>query len=237
MSVEKFLDRDDDCLSWVEEHRTGYVINVGWSGRGYARMHHAACPTITSRPHLLARTSRSAQPRSPNSISGLCAAAAPSSSVAGRASHPGTSPAASKLDQLGPPRLHQQTPLLLGPARWQRVSGRSTDPTMSRGGCGCGVPATSRLTISILTSTPLALRSGSRCDPWQRQPTRSCMQVSLAPNRPTWTWRTWSSTTSTPPHAAVSSRAPGMEYVSKRQPICTAICHPVGPSTAPTSTN
>lgn len=50
MSVEKFLDRDDDYLSWVEEHRTGYVVNVGWSGRGYARMHHAACPTITSRP-------------------------------------------------------------------------------------------------------------------------------------------------------------------------------------------
>jgi hypothetical protein len=50
MSVEKFQDRDDDYLSWVETHRTGYVINVDRSGHGYARMHHAACRTITSRP-------------------------------------------------------------------------------------------------------------------------------------------------------------------------------------------
>jgi hypothetical protein len=50
MSVEKFQDRDDDYLNWVEAHRTGYVINVSRRGHGYARVHRAACHTIISRP-------------------------------------------------------------------------------------------------------------------------------------------------------------------------------------------
>jgi hypothetical protein len=52
MSVEEFQDRDDDYLGWVGEHRDGYVINIGRSGRGYARLHRATCGTITSRPPL-----------------------------------------------------------------------------------------------------------------------------------------------------------------------------------------
>jgi hypothetical protein len=50
MSVEEFRDRDADYLSWVAAHRDGYVINIGRSGRGYARLHRASCGTITSRP-------------------------------------------------------------------------------------------------------------------------------------------------------------------------------------------
>lgn len=49
-AVAEFRDRDHDYLAWVEAHRDGYVINIGRSGRGYARVHVASCPTITSRP-------------------------------------------------------------------------------------------------------------------------------------------------------------------------------------------
>ena len=50
MSIEEFRDRDADYLRWVAAHRDGYVINIGRSGRGYARLHRATCGTITSRP-------------------------------------------------------------------------------------------------------------------------------------------------------------------------------------------
>ena len=52
MSVEEFRDRDADYLGWMAAHRDGYVINIGRSGRGYARLHRATCGTITSRPPL-----------------------------------------------------------------------------------------------------------------------------------------------------------------------------------------
>ena len=48
MSVEEFRDRDADYLGWVAAHREGYVINIGRSGQGYARLHRATCGTITS---------------------------------------------------------------------------------------------------------------------------------------------------------------------------------------------
>lgn len=48
--VEEFRDRDRDYLGWVVAHAGGYVINTGRSGHGYARLHRAACATITSRP-------------------------------------------------------------------------------------------------------------------------------------------------------------------------------------------
>jgi hypothetical protein len=63
MSVEEFRDRDADYLGWVAAHRDGYVINIGRSGRGYARLHRVTCGTITSRPLSLVLTSRSARPR------------------------------------------------------------------------------------------------------------------------------------------------------------------------------
>lgn len=47
--VEVFRDRDGDYLAWVAAHGTGYVINVGRSGRGLAVLHCASCGTITSR--------------------------------------------------------------------------------------------------------------------------------------------------------------------------------------------
>ncbi len=50
MSVEEFQDRDADYLGWVAAHLDGYVINIGRSRRGYARLHRATCGTITSRP-------------------------------------------------------------------------------------------------------------------------------------------------------------------------------------------
>jgi hypothetical protein len=50
MSVEEFRDRDADYLGWVAAHRDGYVMNIGRSRRGYARLHRAICGTITSRP-------------------------------------------------------------------------------------------------------------------------------------------------------------------------------------------
>ena len=50
VTVERFQDRDADFQNWVDEHRKGYVINIGRSGRGLARLHRASCWTITSRP-------------------------------------------------------------------------------------------------------------------------------------------------------------------------------------------
>jgi len=50
MSVEEFRDRDADYLGWVAAHRDAYVINIGRSGPGYARLHRVTCGTITSRP-------------------------------------------------------------------------------------------------------------------------------------------------------------------------------------------
>jgi hypothetical protein len=52
MSIEEFRDRDSDYLGWVAAHPDGYVINIGRSRRGYARLHRATCGTITSRPPL-----------------------------------------------------------------------------------------------------------------------------------------------------------------------------------------
>ena len=52
MSVEEFRERDADYLRWVAAHPDGYVINIGKSRRGYARLHRATCGTITSRPPL-----------------------------------------------------------------------------------------------------------------------------------------------------------------------------------------
>jgi len=52
MSIEEFRDRDSDYLGWVAAHPDGYVINIGRSRRGYARVHRATCGTITSRPPL-----------------------------------------------------------------------------------------------------------------------------------------------------------------------------------------
>jgi hypothetical protein len=46
MSVEEFRDRDADYLGWVAAHRDGYVINIGRSGQGYARLHRATCGTL-----------------------------------------------------------------------------------------------------------------------------------------------------------------------------------------------
>lgn len=50
MSVEVFQDRDDDYLKWLKGHSGGYVINVGRSLRGVAKLHHAGCRTIIGRP-------------------------------------------------------------------------------------------------------------------------------------------------------------------------------------------
>jgi hypothetical protein len=50
VTVERFQDRDAEYLNWVQEHPEAYVINIGRSGRGIARLHHASCRTITSRP-------------------------------------------------------------------------------------------------------------------------------------------------------------------------------------------
>jgi hypothetical protein len=50
VTVKRFQDRDAEYLNWVEEHRGGYVINIGRSGRGTARLHRACCWTITSKP-------------------------------------------------------------------------------------------------------------------------------------------------------------------------------------------
>jgi hypothetical protein len=46
----EFKDRDDAYLAWVAAHGSGYVINIGRSGRGAATLHRASCGTITSRP-------------------------------------------------------------------------------------------------------------------------------------------------------------------------------------------
>lgn len=48
--VVEFRDRDDDHLAWVAAHSSGFVINIGRSGRGLAAFHRATCGTITSRP-------------------------------------------------------------------------------------------------------------------------------------------------------------------------------------------
>ena len=49
-AVVEFKDRDDAYLAWVAAHASGYVINIGRSGRGAAILHHARCGTIISRP-------------------------------------------------------------------------------------------------------------------------------------------------------------------------------------------
>jgi hypothetical protein len=49
-AVAEFRDRDGDYLAWVAAHGSGFVINIGRSGRGAAMLHRAGCGTITSRP-------------------------------------------------------------------------------------------------------------------------------------------------------------------------------------------
>jgi hypothetical protein len=52
VGIAEFRDNDEAFLGWLAAHASGYVINVGRSERGYARLHRAACGTITSRPPL-----------------------------------------------------------------------------------------------------------------------------------------------------------------------------------------
>ena len=102
MSVEEFRDRDADYLGWVTEHRDGYVINIGRSGQGYARLHRATCGTITSRPPLtgpyikVCSTALTELEQWTLQRSGVIPDAA------GHASR-GTRPWASMLEQLSPP--------------------------------------------------------------------------------------------------------------------------------------
>jgi hypothetical protein len=49
-TVVEFRDCDGDYLAWLAAHASGYVINIGRSGRGPATLHRADCRTITSRP-------------------------------------------------------------------------------------------------------------------------------------------------------------------------------------------
>jgi Swt1-like HEPN len=49
-TVVEFRDCDGDYLAWVAAHGSGYVINIGRSGRGPAMLHRADCRTITNRP-------------------------------------------------------------------------------------------------------------------------------------------------------------------------------------------
>jgi hypothetical protein len=46
--VAEFRDRDGDYQAWMAAHGSGYVINIGRSGRGNAALHRAGCGTITN---------------------------------------------------------------------------------------------------------------------------------------------------------------------------------------------
>ena len=52
VSIAEFRDSDEAFLAWLVAHPDGYVINIGRSERGYARLHRASCSTITRRPPL-----------------------------------------------------------------------------------------------------------------------------------------------------------------------------------------
>jgi hypothetical protein len=52
VSIAEFRDNDEAFLAWLADHPGGYVINIGRSERGYARLHRAGCGTITRRPPL-----------------------------------------------------------------------------------------------------------------------------------------------------------------------------------------
>lgn len=52
VNIAEFRDDDEAFLGWLAAHAGGYVINVGRSERGYARLHRADCGTITRRPPL-----------------------------------------------------------------------------------------------------------------------------------------------------------------------------------------
>lgn len=87
-AIEEFRDRDGDYLAWVTANGTGYVINVGRSGRGLAVLHRASCGTITSRPPFTVPTSRSVRRPSGRSTRGQWSGTGPSRSVAGSAVRP-----------------------------------------------------------------------------------------------------------------------------------------------------
>jgi hypothetical protein len=52
VSIAEFRDNDEAFLTWLVGHPGGYVINIGRTERGYARLHRASCGTITRRPPL-----------------------------------------------------------------------------------------------------------------------------------------------------------------------------------------
>jgi hypothetical protein len=47
--AEEFIDNDSGYLDWIATHHGGFVLNIGRSKRGYARVHRADCGSITSR--------------------------------------------------------------------------------------------------------------------------------------------------------------------------------------------
>lgn len=234
MSVEVFRDRDDDYLTWVEAHSAGYVINVGRSLSGVAKLHHAACRTIISRPPFT------------ESYIKICSAALRDFDdwVLG---YPGVD--LSSCGTCQPPAYNASTEdsvpaqqVLSAPeAAEAELKSTATyeweidDPGPASGGSGCGPTATFRTSGSPMISGSLAQRCGLGCDPQQRRPVKSCTQVSQASHPMGWTWRTWCSTTSTAPRAGASSQAPGTESALKRQMRCTAMRRLVDHVRAPTS--
>jgi hypothetical protein len=52
VGIAEFRDNDEAFLGWLAAHAGGYVINIGRSEGGYARLHRADCGTITRRPPL-----------------------------------------------------------------------------------------------------------------------------------------------------------------------------------------
>jgi hypothetical protein len=52
VSIADFRDNDAAFLAWLSAHDNGYVINIGRSERGYARLHRASCGTVTRRSPL-----------------------------------------------------------------------------------------------------------------------------------------------------------------------------------------
>jgi hypothetical protein len=235
MSVKEFRDQDADYLDWVAAHRDGYVINVGRSGRGYARVHRAMCGTITSRPPFtrpyikvcsdaLADLDQWALRRS-GTVPERCGICQPTGDVvAGQQTGPTEPVLSAQADPVSEPGMPEGQ-------EWE-IEGPSDDQPQVWLWGPRYVP------YERLTPGQLAARDALR----PRVQSLAAMTGEIlhasyaASSQRTWTWKTWFYTTSTLRPTAASGRVPGMGSASSWRPALAAIRRPAGTLPAPTST-
>ena len=132
VSIAEFRDSGRGYLAWLAAHGDGYVINIGRSGRGHARLHRAACGTITSRSPFTGPYIKICSASLANLISGRCSGLAWLSGAAEHASRSRCKPGCGRPREPGRALLAGDGPRLSRAGNGGRVRPGLGDPGAGR---------------------------------------------------------------------------------------------------------